>query len=121
VLPHPLDLIALVLGVLSALRQMETGGRQASAYPEVDPASFERWKTVASSAYRLGTSACFGKVLLDIALSWILRAHPVPFPVQVTIGVTADLGWVALMVVAFTRWRRAHAVAREIGLERERR
>jgi hypothetical protein len=120
-LPHPLDLIALILGVLAALRNLETSGRRAEEYPSVDKAAFERWKTSAQSAYRLGISACFGKVLVDIVVSWLLRVHPLPFFAQVAVGVSLDLVWVALMIVAFVRWRRSHAIAREIGLERARR
>ena len=117
-LPHPLDLIALILGVLAALRQLETSGRRPESYPWVDAPNFERWKRAAQAAYRLGVSACFGKVLLDIALSLLFRVRPLPFPVQVTIGVSVDLGWVLLMIIAFVRWRRAHAVAREVGMDR---
>ena len=90
-LPHPLDLIALILGVLAALRQLETSGRRPERYPWVDPANFERWQRTAQAAYRLGVSACFGKVLLDIALSLLFRVRPLPFPVQVTVGVSVDL------------------------------
>jgi len=118
VLPHPLDLIALILGVLAAMRQLETSGRRPESYPWVDASNFERWKQAARAAYRLGVSACFGKVLLDIALSLLFRVRPLPFPVRVTIGVSVDLGWIVLMGVAFTRWRRASAIAREVGMDR---
>jgi hypothetical protein len=41
-LPHPLDLIALVLGVLFALRQMDVSQRQAASFPHVQPEDFAR-------------------------------------------------------------------------------
>ena len=116
-MPHPLDLIALVLGILFAIRQMDIAQRQASNYPGVREADFTRWWQRARGAYRLGSSACFAKILLDIALAYMMRRVPMPLSTRVAIGLPLDLGWVALVVFAVIRSQRAHALARDLGIE----
>jgi len=118
VLPHPLDLVALILGVFSALRQMDVAGRRAESYPGVNVATFERWQAQAKSAYRLGMAANFGKVLLDLVMSRVLWAFAMPATLRTGIGVSLDVAWVALLVLTFVRARRALAFAREHGLEK---
>ena len=117
-LPHPFDIVALILGVYSALRQMDVSGRQAANYPGVAAEVFERWRALAQSAYRLGMAANFGKVLLDLVLSRLLFAFPMPAAVRTGIGVSVDLAWVALVILTFVRARRALAFAREHGIEK---
>ena len=116
-MPHPLDLIALVLGVLFSLRQMDVTQRQAAAFPSVREADFTRWWQAARGAYRLGSSVCFGKIALDIVVAYVMRRVPLPTPVRLTIGLGLDLGWTVLVVLAVLRSRRAHALARELGIE----
>lgn len=117
-LPHPLDLVALILGVYSALRQMDVTGRQAANYPGVDVDVFERWRHLAQSAYRLGMAANFGKVLLDLVLARLLWALPMPTALRTGIGVSVDVLWVTLVILTFVRARRALAFAREHGIEK---
>jgi hypothetical protein len=117
---HNLHIVVLVLGVLFSLRLMDVAQRSEEHCPAVDPSEFRRWKGLARGAYRLGQTACFGKILLDyivaysfgvpktVALGWTLR----------TIGFSLDVGWVALMVVSYLRIRKAHKLAAELGIER---
>jgi len=115
--PHPLDLIALVLGILFTLRQMDVAQRQASQFPQVREADFTRWWQLARGAYRVGSTVCFAKIFLDIlAAYWIRHALP-PAAARWTVGLTLDLGWLALIGVAWFRSRRAHALARDLGIE----
>jgi hypothetical protein len=116
-LPHPLDLIALVLGILFTLRQMDVTQRQAKNYPGIREADFTRWWQRARGAYRLGSSACFGKILLDIAVASVMRRVPMPPALRIGIGLTLDLGWLVLVVLAILRSQRAHALARDLGIE----
>jgi hypothetical protein len=118
VLPHPFDLVALILGIYSALRQMDVSGRHASSYPGVDAGVFERWRKLAQSAYRLGMAANFGKVLLDLVLSRVLWAFPMSAALRTGIGLSVDALWVALVILTFVRARRALAFAREHGIEK---
>jgi hypothetical protein len=116
-LPHPLDLIALVLGVLFALRQMDVSQRQAASFPHVPAADFARWWQKARGAYRLGTSACFGKILLDLGVAYAMARVPLPRAAQWGIGLSLDFAWVVLVVLAVWRSSRAHRLARELGIE----
>ena len=116
-LPHPLDLIALVLGVLFALRQMDVTQRQATSFPQVAPADFARWWGKARGAYRLGSSACFGKIFVDIVAAYGMRHIVLPRAAYVTIGLSLDFTWLVLVVLAIWRTSRAHALARELGIE----
>lgn len=117
-LPHPLDLVALILGLFSAIRQMDVSARQADRYPGVDPGVFEHWQGLAKSAYRLGMAANFGKVLLDLLMSRVIWMVAMPTSLRRGIGLSLDLAWVALIVLVFVRARRALAYAREHGLEK---
>jgi len=116
-LPHPLDLIALVLGILFALRLMDVTQRQATSYPGLREAEFARWWQRARGAYRLGSSACFGKILADIIAAYAMRHTQMPSAARWGIGLTLDLGWVVLVALAVFRSNRAHALARDLGIE----
>jgi hypothetical protein len=116
-LPHPLDLIALVLGILFTLRQMDVSQRQAKNYPSVREADFMRWWQRARGAYRLGSSACFAKILLDIIAAYTMRRVPMPMGMRIGIGLTLDFSWVVLVVLAVLRSQRAHTLARDLGIE----
>jgi hypothetical protein len=116
-LPHPLDLIALVLGVLFALRQMDVSQRQAASFPHVAPEDFARWWQRARGAYRLGTSACFGKILVDLVAAYAMRQLPLSMGLRWGIGLSLDVGWAALVALAIFRSSRAHRLARELGIE----
>jgi hypothetical protein len=117
VLPHPLDLVALILGILFTLRQMDIANRHADRYPGVAAHDFERWKRSAQSAYRWGSSACFAKVLLDIAFAYLFGRVAVPPALRWTVGLSLDVGWVALVVYSYVRVTRARALGRSVGTE----
>jgi hypothetical protein len=119
--PHPLDLIALILGILFTLRHMNVSQRQPEELPNVRADDFLRWKAAAAGAYRLGSSACFGKVLLDLVFAYVMRTYALTTAIRWSIGLTLDLGWIALVVLCAWRVRRAHALARELGIEAKRR
>lgn len=116
-MPHPLDLIALVLGILFTLRQMDVTQRQAASFPQVREADFDRWWQLARGSYRLGSTVCFAKIIADIAAAYWMRHALPPAAVRWAVGLTLDLGWLALVAVAWFRSRRAHALARDLGIE----
>jgi hypothetical protein len=117
VLPHPLDLVALILGILFTLRQMHVSNRQLDQHPGVSAENFEQWKRRALSAYRLGSSACFAKVLLDIGLSQLMARVALPSGLRIGIGLSLDIGWVALVIYSYVRVTRARSFGREVGIE----
>ena len=106
-----------MLGVLFALRQMDVSQRQASSFPQVTEAEFNRWWRKARGAYRLGSSACFGKIMLDIAAAYVMRHSAMPRGLRLGIGLSLDLGWVVLVILAVWQSSRAHALARDLGIE----
>jgi len=117
-LPDPFDLIALVLGILFSLRQMDISLRQKAQFPSVREADFERWQSLARGAYRLGAVACFGKILLDIVFAFFLRRGlRLPFALQFGMGLSITLVCAVVVVLAVLRSRRAHALARDLGIE----
>jgi hypothetical protein len=115
---HPFHVIVIPVGLLFVLRRMDVAQRGPDQYPGVDSEAFARWKLSASRAYRLGLSACFAKVLLDYCFAYLLGAYPPPAAVRWSIGLTLDIGWVILVGVSYWRVRRAHALARELGIEK---
>lgn len=116
-MPNPTDLFALIFGVLFSLRHMDVTQRSQEHYPAVREEDFVRWKQAASSAYRLGMAACFGKILLDIVVYKMMLTFPPPAVLRWSIGLSLDIGWIALVVWSYLRIRRAHALAREIGVQ----
>jgi hypothetical protein len=115
---HLLHPVVLVIGVLFAMRRLDVSMRAPEQHPTVPAEAFARWKLRASRAYGLGMAACFGKVLLDFAFAyWFFRLSPPPQPVRFAIGLSLDVGWVVLVAVSYWHVRKAHALAREIGVE----
>jgi hypothetical protein len=116
---HFLHPVVLIIGVLFALRRMDVSMRSAEQFPGIDPEAFQRWKRFAMGGYGLGMAACFGKVLLDFGFAYLFSRGFAPYEtVRRGIGITLEVGWIGLVVVAYLRVRRAHALAREIGTDR---
>lgn len=116
-LPHPIDLIYLILGVLFSLRQLDMSMRQAKDHPNVPEGDFERWKRASVLAYRTGAWTSFGKVLIDIVLAYAFQRMPPPVLVMRGVGIAIDVAAVALVIYAVVRIRRARALGRELGVE----
>jgi len=115
------DLLALILGILFSLRQMDVSMRQKESFPAVAEADFTRWRDQTRRTYRLGAVACFGKILFDIVFAYLLNhGLPVPFPVKVTLGLSVVVLWMASVGIAVWRTQKNHALARELGIEARR-
>ena len=114
---HQLHPVVLIIGVLFALRRMNVSMREAADHPGVSAEAFDRWKLEAARAYRLGMSACFGKVLFDYLFAYLFRAYPPPVVLAWGVGLSLEILWVVLVAVSYWRVRKAHALAREIGVE----
>jgi hypothetical protein len=114
---HTFHPVVIIIGLLFALRRMSVSLRTLEQHPGVEGQAFERWKAQARNAYGLGMSACFGKVLLDYAIVYLFAHYPLPVMLLRVVGVGLEVTWLALVVVAYLRVRRAHALAREVGVE----
>jgi hypothetical protein len=115
-LPHPLDIVALLLGVFLLIRKSEVRADDASLHEGVSIADFESWRQKALSAYTIGTRACFGKVFLDFVFLALLRRFPLEAWLRTSLGVSLDLVWVGLLVLCWLRSRRANQLRTKLGI-----
>ncbi len=116
-LPHPLSLITITLGILLTLRKLDVGHRLPSHHPSVSLADFEQWKATAMGAYGFGVWSCFLKLVLDFGGKYLFAYWRPPFAAGLTLGLTIDIAWVGSMVVTWLKVRKAHALAERLGIE----
>jgi len=121
VLPHPLDIVAILLGIFLLLRKSEVRAEDPALHPRVAPADFEGWRKRALAAYSWGTRACFAKVLLDFLFLAYLRRAPLELRLQQTIGISLDVLWIAALVTCWIQARRARRFADQVGIQLARR
>ncbi|HET9959599.1 MAG TPA: hypothetical protein VFQ61_34140 [Polyangiaceae bacterium] len=117
IVPHPFDIIAILLGLFFALRKSDVRTEELSRHPRANAADFERWQALAFSAYTFGARICFAKVMADVVFLTILRQVTPPLNVQRTIGVSMDLAWMAAVAFTFIRARRARRFAEQHGID----
>lgn len=113
-LPHPLDIVALLLGVFLLMRKSDVRAEDAANYPESLRAELESWRARALAAYTIGTRACFGRVFADFIFMALLRRVAVPDFLRWGVGIAIDVGWVALLVLCWLRARSAHKLKASI-------
>jgi hypothetical protein len=115
-----LDICAILLGISFTIAKLDAQGREASKFPHVAPADFERWRTWTVSIYRLGSSLCFLRFLFHQGWSFYLSRHPVQgpaAPVGLRLAAMAmDLAWLGVVAATFIRGGRARALRRELGI-----
>jgi len=115
-----LDICAILLGISFTIAKLDAQGRNASNFPHVAPADFERWRTWTVSIYRLGSNLCFLRFLFHQGWSFYLARHPVQgpaAPVSLRLAALAmDLVWLGVLVLTFVRGSRARALRRELGI-----
>jgi hypothetical protein len=116
-LPSPLDLFAIIFGILLTMRKLDVAHRQPSQHPSVGAADFELWQRAAMSAYGLGIWACFLKLVVDFAGRYLFGALQPSKAVAMTVGIGLDLVWVAVLLLTWRRVQRAHALAERVGVE----
>ncbi len=105
--PHPFDIIAILLGLFLALRKSDVRSDDHSRYPSLSLADFDAWQQQALSAYTLGTRACFAKVLLDFGYLALLQRTSFDLTLQRIFGASLDVLWIAALIVVWVRARRA--------------
>jgi hypothetical protein len=114
------DVIAIVLGISFTIAKLDAQGRKAENFPGVAPADFERWRAWTVSIYRLGSSACFLRVLFHQGWMLYMRRHPVTGPTfskaQMALPLLIDALFLGLVTSTFFRSSRARARRRELGI-----
>ena len=115
-----LDICAILLGISFTIAKLDAQGRDASNFPHVARADFERWRNWTVSIYRLGSSLCFLRFLFHQGWSFYLARHPVQgpaAPVSLRLAaLTMDVVWLGVLGATFVRGSRARKLRRELGI-----
>lgn len=114
--PHPFDIVAILLGIFLALRKSDIRAEDNARHPRVALADFDRWRERALRAYSIGTRACFAKVLVDFAFLAVLQHYAMDLALQRGIGMSLDVLWIGALVVCWVGSRRARRLAEEVGI-----
>lgn len=115
--PHPFDIVAILLGIFLALRKSDVRAEDSERHPRVALADFERWRNEAIRAYTIGIRVCFAKVLLDFGFLAVLQRQAFELWLQRAIGAGLDLLWVAALIVCWFGTRRARRLAEQFGID----
>src|SRR5262245_37062092 len=99
--PHPLDIVAILLGIFLALRKSDVRAEDSARHPRVALADFDRWRNEAIRAYTIGIRVCFFRVLLDFAFLALLQRQAFDLGLQRAIGVSIDLLWGGALVACW--------------------
>ena len=115
-----LDICAILLGISFTIAKLDAQGRNASNFPHVAPADFERWRNWTVSIYRLGSTLCFARFLFHQGWSFYMARHPAqgpaaPVPLRLA-AMAMDAVWLGVVVATFIRGGRARALRRELGI-----
>lgn len=126
-----LDICAILLGILFTIAKLDAQGRSSSNFEHVPAQDFERWRTWTMSIYRLGSAACFIRVLFHQGWAFYLSRQPLTGPVFNGEGgaelralprslmippLLVDAAFLALLVATFIRANRARGLRRELGI-----
>ena len=117
IVPHPLDIIAVLLGIFLAIRKSDVRGEELARHPGVRPEDFALWQSRMTSAYTIGIRACFVKVIADFAYLAVLRRVALDIFVQRAVGVTLDLAWLVAMIACWVLVRRARQFAKSARID----
>jgi len=115
--PHPFDIVAILLGIFLALRKSDVRAEDSARHPRVALADFDRWRDAAIRAYSIGTRACFAKVLIDFGFLAVLQHYPMHLNVQRGIGIGLDLLWLAALGACWLGARRARRLSEQYGID----
>lgn len=115
-MPDILDVLAVMLGVLYAVRKLSVARRKATDFPEAARVAFEVWRKRALTAYNLLSSACFAKVALDLLWTWRGMSLVDDFSLYRYVGMAIDGSWLVALFVGMSL--RAKAGKLQLALQR---
>lgn len=117
IVPHPFDIVAILLGIFLALRKSELRAEDPARHPHVALTDFEAWRSRALFAYSIGTRTCFIRVLIDFGFLAILQRYPLELVWSRTIGASIDVITVIALVCCWIFARRARRLADSLGID----
>ena len=115
--PHPFDIVAILLGIFLALRKSDVRAEDHERHPRVALADFDRWRDAAIRAYTIGIRVCFAKVLIDFGFLALLQRFAMDLGLQRGIGVSLDLLWLGGLAACWVATRRARRLAEQYGID----
>lgn len=115
--PHPFDIVVILLGIFLALRKSEVRSEDPARHPRVALADFDDWRRRALAAYSIGTFTCFLRVLVDFAFAAFLQRHPLELIWSRTIGFSIEIVTVVALVTCAVFARRARRLADRLGID----
>ena len=125
------DICAILLGILFTVAKLDTQGRKSVDFPHVQPEPFERWRSWTTSIYRLGSAACFLRVIFHQAWAVYLSRQPMTGPIfkgargeqlqalpksLMIPPLILDVVFLGLVAATFIRAARARALRRELNI-----
>jgi hypothetical protein len=119
VLLDQFDLLAVVLGIMFAVRRLDARSREPSAFPHVPAAEFLRWQSSAVRAYTLGGGA--SALRLVFHLSWVTayRHGAVSELVFRRLALLVDGAWIFALVASFVLARSSRRLRERLGIQLE--
>lgn len=114
--PHPFDIVAILLGIFLALRKSDLRAEDPARHPRVPIGEFDRWRDRSLRAYAIGTRACFAKVVADFVFLAILQRYPLDLTASRVIGVSLDLAWIAALIFCWVMIRKSRRFAARVGI-----
>lgn len=112
-----LDVLAVILGILYTMRKVRVRRVEASDYPRIGREEFDAWQAKELGAYTLGSSACFLKLFLDIAVRTYHRYYPLGQTTLFVVGFSIFLVWVVALLAAALIGSSARKRREELGIE----
>lgn len=111
------EVIALIMGVFATVRKLNVRARQPEEFPHVRRADFESWRAQESAVYTLVASACFAKVVLDLAFAnYVFQLSSWPLWVRLT-AMSIDLLWLVALVVAWRKRAKVRRLRASLGID----
>jgi hypothetical protein len=115
-----LDILAILLGIMFTIANLDAQGRKASNFAHVPEQEFERWRNWTTSIYRLGSSVCFLRVIFHQGWALYLGRQVVTGPAApLSLRIPAllmDVAFLGVLAATFIRAGRARALRRELGI-----
>jgi hypothetical protein len=110
------DVLAIIFGVMFALRKLDAKAREPGEHPHVPKDEFERWQRAATRAYGIGSVACFFRVTFHFAWVYYVNHNPVSLGAFRAVGLTTDILWLGGMAVALVKARAARKLRDRLNI-----
>jgi hypothetical protein len=114
-LVDPTDFVALVLMAFLSMHRLEIKSTDPRAFPNVRAADFERWRTMALRAKKIGIAACLAKFVTNAAWFFGFRTR-VPQVALTVVGFTIFAAWVVAMTYSWWLTTSAKTLSQQLGI-----